>query len=151
MSLPNDVNLEDYLNADDFSICYELTKKDIIQSIKDGKDEVTNESSEDEEAVMRDDVHNITSSEALLSLQVHLLHHKIMYQTSSLQTLTNYKIIYFLLKQQTFNRKLLIIIKFFFAIDIFELFIIYIFVFKLYVITFFFIQISVLTKKISFT
>lgn len=128
MSLPNDVNLEDYLK-DDFSTCYELTKKYIIQSIKDSKDEVTNESSEDEEAVMRDDVRNITSLEVLLSLEVHLLHHKIMYQTSSLQTLTNYKIIYFLLKQQTFfNRKLLIIIKFFFAIDIFELFIYYLYI-----------------------
>jgi len=72
-SLPDDVNLEDYLGADDnVSTCYELTEVDIVQSIKDSKDEATDESSgdEDEEAVMGNDVRNVTSSEALTSLKV---------------------------------------------------------------------------------
>jgi hypothetical protein len=59
------VNLEDYFGADDnVSTCYELTEVDIIQSIKDSKDEVTDESSEDEdeEAVLGNDVRNVTSS-----------------------------------------------------------------------------------------
>ncbi|VVC24145.1 DNA binding HTH domain, Psq-type [Cinara cedri] len=60
----------DYLADDNVSTCYELTKVDITQSIKDSKDEATDESSKDEEAVMRDDVRNITSSEALSSLEV---------------------------------------------------------------------------------
>ena len=67
------MNLEDYLGADDnVSTCYELTEVDIIQSIKDSKDEVTDESSrdEDEEAVLGNDVRNVTSSEALSSLEV---------------------------------------------------------------------------------
>ncbi|VVC42398.1 Hypothetical protein CINCED_3A008573 [Cinara cedri] len=69
-ALPDDVNLEDYLSADDnVSTCYELTEVDIIQSIKDSKDEAIDESSEDEEAVMGD-VCNVTSSEALSSLEV---------------------------------------------------------------------------------
>lgn len=72
-SLPDDVNLEDYHGADDnVSTCYELTDVDIVQSIKDSKDEATDESSgdEDEEAVMGNDVRNVTSSEALSSLEV---------------------------------------------------------------------------------
>ncbi|XP_060865623.1 tigger transposable element-derived protein 6-like [Metopolophium dirhodum] len=72
-SLPDDVNLEDYLGADDNVLtCYELTEVDIVQSIKDSKDEATDESSgdEDEEAVMGNDVSNVTSSEALSSLEV---------------------------------------------------------------------------------
>ncbi|VVC45253.1 Hypothetical protein CINCED_3A020676 [Cinara cedri] len=70
-SLPDDVNLEDYLNADDnVSTYYELTEVDIIQSIKDSKDEATDESSEYEDAVMGDDVHNVTLSEALSSFEV---------------------------------------------------------------------------------
>jgi hypothetical protein len=69
-SLPDDVNLEDYLSVDDnVSTCYELTEVD-IKSIKNSKDEGTDESSEDEEAVMLDDVRNVTSSEALSSLEV---------------------------------------------------------------------------------
>ncbi|VVC34678.1 Homeobox domain-like,HTH CenpB-type DNA-binding domain [Cinara cedri] len=57
-----------HLSTDDNVLtCYELN---IMQSIKDSKDEATDESSEDEEAVMGDDVRNVTSSEALLSLEV---------------------------------------------------------------------------------
>ncbi|KAL4089409.1 hypothetical protein QTP88_024450 [Uroleucon formosanum] len=64
-SLPDDV--EDYLGADDnVSTCYELTEVDIVQSIKDSKDEGTDESSGYED----DDVRNDTSSEALSSLEV---------------------------------------------------------------------------------
>lgn len=67
-SVPADVNLNDYLSADDYvSTCYELTEADIIQSIKDSKDE-NDESSEDEETVVGDNVH-ITSSEALASFE----------------------------------------------------------------------------------
>ena len=72
-SLPDDVNLEDYLFADDnVSTCYELTEVYIVQSIKDIKNEATDESSgdEDEEAVMGNDVRNVTSSEALSSLEI---------------------------------------------------------------------------------
>ncbi|KAL4083933.1 hypothetical protein QTP88_029249 [Uroleucon formosanum] len=64
-SLPDDVSLKDYLGADDVSTCYELTEVDIVQSIKDSKDEATDESSGDED----DDVRNVTSSEALSSLE----------------------------------------------------------------------------------
>lgn len=52
------------------STCYELTKVDIIHSIKGNKDEAIDESSKDEEVVMADDVCNVTLSEALSSLEV---------------------------------------------------------------------------------
>lgn len=64
------MSLEDYLSADDnTSTCYVLTEADIIQSIKDSKDKATDESSKDEEAMMEDDVRNVTSSEALSRLE----------------------------------------------------------------------------------
>lgn len=65
------MNLEDRLSADDnVSTYYKLPKVRIIQSIKDSQDDVTDESSEDEEAAMGDDVRNVTSSELSSSLEV---------------------------------------------------------------------------------
>ncbi|CAL1261769.1 unnamed protein product [Larinioides sclopetarius] len=63
--IPDDMNVEAYLSAEDIvPTCYELTKEDIIQSLKNSKDEA-DESSEDEKAVVADDTHNVTSSKPI--------------------------------------------------------------------------------------